>query len=240
MPRPFASRLIRRASSIARRSIRRGKHYRLRAAFPTTIADGTTRHEIPFGIQNRPLGEHVARNWLDYGNETVGLALLNRGIPGNGVDGGVLLLSLFRSAAMEYKTESELSFGEGVRHVFDYAIMPHPAGADTQIIREGRSFNRPPVPVSAAREWIDAPGRSLTPESVALSCLKRTEDGLLLRLYETTGKPADATVRLPGLFAAYAPADGHGEPTAEFIACDGEFTCHLTPFQIQAFVLRPA
>jgi alpha-mannosidase len=216
----------------------KGKHYRLRVAFPTTIADGATRHEIPFGIQSRTVGEHVAQNWLDYGNGAVGLALLNRGIPGNCVDHGVLMLSLFRSAAMEYKAESELSFGEAVRHVFDYALLPHAGGADIRIVREGRAFNRPPIPVVAPPGWAHVPARALAPDSVAISCLKRTEDGFLVRLYEATGKPADATLSLPGLFTEYAAADGHGEPTGPFVSCDGEFACHLAPFQIRTFLLR--
>jgi alpha-mannosidase len=216
----------------------KGKHYRLRAAFPTTLAEGTTRHEIPFGIQERTVGEHVAQNWLDQASDSVGLALLNRGIPGNCVDNGTLLLSLFRSAAMEYKAESELSFGEGVRHVFDYAILPHASDDDARIGREGRAFNRPPIPVVAPAGWVHAPARSLSPESVALSCLRRTDDGFLVRLHETTGNAAEATLALPGLFNEYAPANGHGEPTGPFVPCEGQLVCDLSPFQIRAFVLR--
>jgi alpha-mannosidase len=215
-----------------------GKHFRLRAAFPTTIVDGTTRHEIPFGIQERTVGEHVAQNWLDHADDAAGLTLLNRGIPGNCVDEGVLLLSLFRSAAMEYKTASELSFNVGVPHTFDYAIVPHAAHADAQIVREGRAFNRPPLLTVAPESWLAAPERGLTPDSVAISSLHRTDDGLFVRLYETTGHPATATLRLPGLFTEYAPADGNEEPTGPFVAADGQLSCDLKPFEIRAFVLK--
>jgi len=215
-----------------------GKHYRLRAAFPSAIKDGTIRHEIPFGIQARTAGEHVAQNWLDYADGTAGLALLNRGTPGNGVDQGTLLLSLFRSAAMEYKAPSELSFAEGVPHAFDYAILPHGPNADATIIREGRAFNQPPIPLSAPPTWLQPSPWAITPDSVVLSGLHWTEQGLFLRLHEATGVPAHATLRLPDSLVEYALADGLGQPTAPFHPCVGDLSCELAPFQIQALLIR--
>ena len=103
-----------------------GKYYRLRAAFPTMIRKGKIFHGIPCGIQERPCGEFPAEGFIHYGDEKGGIFLLNKGIPGNNVDtNDVMLLSLFRSVAMEYKCDSAGSFNEGVPHTFEYAILPH-------------------------------------------------------------------------------------------------------------------
>ena len=41
--------------------------------------------------------EHAAQHWVDYGDATRGVALLNFGLPGNLISGDTLLLSLMRS-----------------------------------------------------------------------------------------------------------------------------------------------
>ena len=71
---------------------------RYRVLFPTSIRDGQSVHEIPFGAIRRPDGiEFPAQNWIDYGNGQKGVALLNRGLPGNNVADGTMMLSLLRS-----------------------------------------------------------------------------------------------------------------------------------------------
>lgn len=216
----------------------KGKHFRLRAAFPTTLAEGTTRHEIPFGIQSREVGEHIAQNWLDLANPAAGLALFNRGTPGNGVDGGTLLLTLFRSAAMEYKAPSERSFADGVRHTFDYAILPHAPGSDAAIVRAGRSFARPPVALKADAAWLVPAPWGLTPGAVVLSGLRWSDQGLFLRLYEATGTATQATLRVPSAFTEYQEADGLEKGTGPVKPCHGELVADFAPFQIRGFLLR--
>ena len=75
------------------------KYVRYRVLFPTSIENGRRFDEIPFGAIERPLEqEYPAQYWMDYSDGSKGLALLNRGLPGNNVAGGTLLLSLMRSA----------------------------------------------------------------------------------------------------------------------------------------------
>ena len=70
---------------------------RYRVLFPTTLSVDESTHEIPFGAVTRPAGiEFPARNWVDYGDGRHGLALLNRGLPGNNVSRGTMMLSLLR------------------------------------------------------------------------------------------------------------------------------------------------
>ena len=95
--RPFASgkfattiRLLNgsRRIEVTTRLVNQEKYVRYQAHFPTTIKEGKSTHEIPFGSIDRPAGiEFPAQNWVDYSDGRHGLALLNIGLPGNLVSG---------------------------------------------------------------------------------------------------------------------------------------------------------
>lgn len=216
----------------------RGKHFRLRAAFPTTIAKGKTRREIPFGIQDCEPGEHPAQNWMDHENVERGLALLNRGIPSSNVASGVLLLTLFRSVAMEYKCASRKAFGEGASHSFEYAILPHGGGADTLIVQNGKSFNTPPVPFQAREIPEKLKTFHTANDNVFFSALRFQGSDIFLRLYESVGKPTKVRLSLPANVEGWAATDGIERPLADFAACGGELLFELKPFEIKGLLFK--
>jgi alpha-mannosidase len=75
------------------------KLVRYRVLFPTAIREGKNTQEITFGAIERPTGrEFPALSWMAHGDDVKGVALLNRGRPGNNSAGGTLMLSLMRSA----------------------------------------------------------------------------------------------------------------------------------------------
>ena len=58
------------------RIVNQEKSVRYRVLFPTSIREGTSYHEIPFGVIQRPAGmELPAQNWVDWGNAERGVAL---------------------------------------------------------------------------------------------------------------------------------------------------------------------
>ena len=63
-------------------------------------------------------------------------------------------IPLFRSAAMEYKCDSDLSYNLGRAFAFDYAVCPHAAQDDALIWRAALAMNTPvircPMPESSA------------------------------------------------------------------------------------------
>lgn len=177
-----------------------GKYYRLRAAFPTAFTGETQIiHGIPGGIQERPCGEYPAEGFIHYGDDKGGLFLLNRGLPGNNVDeNGVMLLSLFRSVAMEYKCESAGSFNEGIPHTFEYAVLPH----DGNIYCEENAscienYLRPVA--FAENEYKENFWHSL-PGNVRLLSLRKHPQGFFLRLCEVWGEE-NTSITLPGKFS---------------------------------------
>ena len=62
----------------------------------------------------KPEGEYPALNWVDYQDDKKGICLINRGLPGNNVTDGVMMLSLFRAVDMgPGKEKCETGYGEG-------------------------------------------------------------------------------------------------------------------------------
>lgn len=215
-----------------------GRHYRVRVGFPTTVAGGTIRHEIPFGIQERGSHEHVAQNWIDLGDGTKGVALLNRGTPASNADDGILMLTLFRSAAMEYKTESARSFGEGQPHTFHYALFPHAPGCDALTVCQGQEFNHLPKPCWIAEEQLGASGWAVAPDHVFISALRWSGSEIFVRVYEAVGDAATVHLRCPPHVQAFAAATGLEQASGPFEACAGGFDFPIGPHQIRSFLLR--
>ena len=178
---------------------------RYRMALPTSLRDGQITYEIPFGAIQRPEGEFPAQNWIDYSSAANGVTLLNRGLPGNNVVDGVMMLSLLKCTILEggygdmkLGPITQAGYEKGKTHVFDYALMTH--GGDwrsEQPYRRGAEFNTPLI--------VNKPGRregKLPPKmsfiqvqgentSVVLSAVKACPGGMIIRLYEAEGRAAE-------------------------------------------------
>ena len=178
-----------------------GKHYRLRACFPTNIGNGTIRHEIPFGWVKRGEGEYPALNWVDYSNNVKGLCLLNKGLPGNNVVDGIMFLTLMRSTAFEYKGESWRGFMDGEINKYEYALVPHVKGSKwfyPHIL--GAEYNMPLL----AKFVLKSDGRlprqfsflSIEPKGVMVSAIYMDRGHIIVRVYEAEGRDNIARIHL--------------------------------------------
>lgn len=201
-------RLIRGSDCIGIRTrlLNRDEFVRYQVMFPTTMLKGETVHEIPFGTQVRPDGvEFAAQNWAEYGDGTHGLAVLNRGLPGNLTVDGTMLLSLARSTRItqypshggyEEGMSSDTGLSLGKEWVFDYALVPHRGDwRQAKIWRQGLEFNRPlmarkatpsagPLPKRFA--WLD-----VSHPNLVVSALKPGPEGsVIVRVYEAEGRGA--------------------------------------------------
>ena len=177
-----------------------GKHYRLRVAFPTPMRGGRIVHSVPNGQLARPEGEFPTQGWLSCGDDDATVYLCNRGLPGGNVTDGVLLLSLLRSAAMEYKGASTLAYEDGVHHSFSYSVFPGDAAHPVEPWWEAEALNSPPLTIAAAdvRPGLE-PRLRLEPGNIVLSALYRDGDALTVRLHEAAGIPCRATLWVAGL-----------------------------------------
>jgi alpha-mannosidase len=189
---------------VATTLVNNDERVRYRAAFPTSIPRGTVTHEIPFGAIERPEGEYPAQTWMDYSDPagSRGIALLNRGLPGNNVSGGVMMLSLLKCTALKegygegggFKlgVATEQGYEKGVKHVLRYAFLPHPGDwRAAKVWQHGHGLNTPLIAVKAAPHAGSLPGRfswvSVSDPRVVISAVKRGARGTVVRLHDMSG-----------------------------------------------------
>jgi len=230
---------------------------RYRVLFPTSLKHGASVHEIPFGAIRRPAGiEFPAQNWVDWSNDEKGVALLNRGLPGNNVAHGTMMLSLLRSTRIvgyAYMGGYEPGMGSdsglelGKELTFDYALVPHVGcWRKAKLWRHGQEFNNPLIARTATLHPGVLPSRwnflSISHPNVVVSALKTGEKtGVVLRVYEAAGQAAEQVrIRLaPHVVSAEEVnlVEDHGEPLH---VDNNTVQIGLRPFEIKTlrFLLR--
>ncbi|MDR0758290.1 MAG: glycosyl hydrolase-related protein, partial [Tannerella sp.] len=196
----------------------------LRAVFPLALQNPQFICHTPFYAADRTLtysfGEHngsaehgrelndgqetPAQKWVDLSDGTAGIALLNTSKYGHSYRDGDLRLTLMRSAGAP---DIYPNIG---KFKIRYALYPHAGALTSEVWAEGEDFNIPvyaaePLSLSLGERRATRPEEasfiSVAPNNVALSGMKQSEDGdeLIVRLFETEGKPATATVDMPAL-----------------------------------------
>ena len=201
------------------------KHIRLRAAFPVLHSE-IIRHQIPYGIAERGEGVQPVQRFMDVSSgKGYGVALLNNGLPQNNCENGILMVTLFRSAAMEYKCPSSLSFNEGKSYSVEYAVVPHDAGSDDLLWENALHFNTPLV------ETGDDIPSGWNVKGAYISAMRKIDGDVFLRLYTGTGESKTAKIRVPERYRMYALTDGMMEPT-EWKPVSGELLLDMKPYQV--------
>lgn len=220
----------------------KGKHYRLRVAFPTAIRSGRIRTSIPCGFVVREEGEYAAQNWMEYADAEGGLCLLNRGLPGNNVTDGVMILSLFRGVAME-DAESSPWYEEGVEQVFEYALRPFGKNdRDYNPARLGALFNRPlyPMVTNAVPSGPRMDSVLVLDSHVAeVMAFRRLGKDFEVRLYDSQGKGGAVGLIFRKRVVACRRTDCTGKPIrGKPVRVKGKrIDLDLKPFEIVTFRL---
>ncbi|HTI72817.1 MAG TPA: glycoside hydrolase family 38 C-terminal domain-containing protein [Candidatus Limnocylindria bacterium] len=238
------------------RIVNRERFVRYRMLVPTTVTEGQNFQEIPFGAVTRPTSQELpAQNWIDYGDDRHGVALLNRGNPGNNVAEGELMLSLMRATQIQdygigggfegQGSESGQELGKTL--TFHYAILAHPGTwRDAAVYRAGLEFNNPLLVRKAEShpgKWGKSRGRiSINAPNVVLSALKLSRNGeTVVRVYEATGKPATGVeLKLDGNLNSASEANLMEDEIAKMKVKDGTLRFDLRPFEIKTFKVRLA
>jgi alpha-mannosidase len=231
------------------------KFVRYQVLFPTTIKNGKTVHEIPFGSIERPNGiEFPAQNWADYSDGEKGLTLLNRGLPGNLTSDSTMMLSLMRSARIASYGygggyERGMSSDTGLmvdREIdFDYAVVPHTGDwRQGEAYRHGLEYNNPLLCRKAgthagklSKVWGLL---EVSKPNVVITALKQAEDGsTILRLYEASGTATPGVVIKSRAKISSANEANLIEDTGKelkIVANNVQFD--LAPFEIKTFKLK--
>ncbi len=244
-----------RRIEVTTRLVNQERFVRYQAQFPTTIKDGRSTHEIPFGSIDRPNGiEFPAQNWVDHGDGRVGLALVNIGLPGNLVSGGTMLVSLLRAHSLgaygfgggyEPGMSSESGFQLGRERTMRYALVPHEGDwRKAGIFRDGWEFNHPlvcravlphegPLPKSWGLVEVSSP-------DVVVSSFKPSRDGdVALRVYEASGRgAAGVKVKLSAKILAAKEANLMEDAGVEMKRDGDSVQFDLRPFEIKTIRLK--
>jgi alpha-mannosidase len=246
-----------RRIDIATRILNNEKHVRYRTLFPTTIQNGQHVGEIPFGAIERPLGiELPAQNWIDYGDGRKGLALLNRGLPGNNVSEGTLMLSLLRSATIgAYASEPVAGFDPamssdtglelGKTLTLQYALVPHTGDwKGAGIYRSGWEFNHPLIIKKSTAHPGSLPKRwgllEVSESNIVVSALKPGPKGsVILRVYEAAGKSSSGVkVRMQTRVTAANESNLMEDTTGKLEVNNDTLQFDLRPYEIKTFKLQ--
>jgi len=231
------------------------KYVRYQALFPTAVARGKIVHSIPFGSIERPEGiEFPAQDWVDYSDAQGGLALLNRGLPGNLTTDGTMMVSLLRSHTLgaygfgggyEPGMSSESGRQLGKSRTVQYALYPHAGDWRTaNVFRAGLEFNRPLIAAKATTHTGELPHRwgllEVTPSDVVVSALKPGRDGsAILRVYEATDRPAkNVAIQFGGRLASACECNLLEDPGAPQGVENNTLRFDLRGFEIKTFELR--
>ena len=231
------------------------KFVRYQMLLPTSIQTGKSVHEIPFGAMVRPSAiELPAQNWVDYGNGDRGVALLNRGLPGNVVTDGTMMLSLMRSTRIvaygfgggyEPGMSSDSGFELGKELGFDYALVPHTGDwREADAHRQGLEFNNPLLVRVVADHAGALPRRwgllELSHPNVVVSALKPgRQNTIVVRVYEATGQAiADVRIKVHAKIASAEEVDLMEDPVGKLNLQDDTLRFDLRAFEIKTFRMR--
>jgi alpha-mannosidase len=185
------------------------------------------------------------------------VALINHGTPGFvAARDGSLYLSLMRactgwpSGVWIDGPRRTVPDGSGFAlqhwtHTFRYSLAAGPGDwRRAGFVRAGQESNHPLIAAPVAAGPGDLPPRlslaSVEPANVVLSALKIDDDQVTARIYETSGAPARARIRLHGGLYDPALANVLGEPQAPATADGDDVTADLAPAEIVTIAALPA
>jgi len=231
------------------------KYVHYQALFPIALRQGRNVQEIPFGALERPEGvEYAAQHWVDYSDGSRGVALLNRGLPGNVMTDSTLMVSLLRShnlgaygygGGYEPGMSSETGFELNQRRVLEYALAPHTGGwREAKVYRAGWEYNHPLIVHGVEAHAGRLPARwnllELSPDNVVLTAMTPVEGGgFQVRLYEAEGKVTpDARMHLHAKIDQPRETNLLGDILRKSNAASDTIRFNLHPYEIKTFEMK--
>ncbi len=194
--------------------------------------------DIQFGHVKRPT--HASSSWdaakfevcahrfVDLSEPSFGVAVLNDGRYGHGVQEGGVSVSLLRAAKYP---DPDADHG---RHTVTIGVLPHGPGLH-EVLHEAEALNLPLRVVTGQAAAAPSPVVTLDHLGVQISSVKHADDGsgdLIVRLYEACGDRAHVTVRTPGRIRGALRCNLLEEPVDGVECSDGIVSLTLRPFEL--------
>ncbi|MBI4882657.1 MAG: alpha-mannosidase, partial [Actinobacteria bacterium] len=201
--------------------------------------------DIQFGHVMRPT--HTSNSWdaakfevcahryVDISEPAFGVAVINDGRYGHGVQDGGISVSLLRAAKFPDPLQDQ------GRHSVTIGILPHGPGLH-DVIREAELLNTPLRFVAGGdAESVSRPVVSVEHAGVEVSAVKLADDGtgdLIVRVAEVCGDRVHVPVRPRGGITAAFLCDLLEEEQRAVDVADGFVNLPLRPFELVTLRLR--
>ncbi len=185
----------------------------LKLRYPTSVDAAAATYEIPYGHLERATGgdEEPGQSWVDVSGAGRGLAVVNDAKHGYDVRGGDIGITVVRSPVWawhdprELEQEGDFEYMDQGRQRFRVCLLPHAGDwREAGVVRLAAELSQPPFALLESQHRGDLPQResyaSDGGRAVVLSVVKAAEDGegaLVVRAYESWGRPARAKLGLP-------------------------------------------
>ena len=211
---------------------------------PIDVHTSEATCDIQFGHVKRPT--HVSSSWdaakfevcahrfVDFSEPSFGVAVLNDGRYGHGVQNGGVSVSLLRAAKYP---DPDADHG---RHAVTISVLPHGPGLH-DVLHQAEALNLPLRIVTGHADHTSEPVVTIDHHGVQLSCVKHADDGsgdLIVRLYEACGDRASLTVRTPARIRGAVQCNLLEEPTDGIDCSDGIVSLTLHPFELVTLRLQ--
>ena len=215
------------------------RDHRLRVTFPLPYSIQTAAAEGTFEVRSRPIAAHrppdVAewieepvntfpqKRFVDASNGTIGLGVLNRGLPEYEIipgESGQMEVAVTLLRCVEWLSRGDLSTRKGDagpqeltpeaqclgHHEFDYALVPHSGdwkSEEALVLREAQAFNTPIRALVTEQHEGQLHSRAslieVEPPALVVSAIKQSEtgNGVIVRVYNPLSHSEQAIIR-PG------------------------------------------
>ena len=221
------------------------KDHRLRVTFPLPYTVENASAEGTFEVRTRPIAAprpadvtdwleqpvntFPQKRFVDVSNGTIGLGILNRGLPEYEIvhdESSQMAVAVTLLRCIEWLSRGDLSTRLGHagpmewtpeaqclgHHQFDYALVPHSADWEAEealVLREAQAFNTPVRALVSEQHEGQLPSQAslleIEPRTLVVSTIKQSEtgQGVIVRIYNPLSHPVEANLR-PGF--AYTKA----------------------------------
>jgi alpha-mannosidase len=184
----------------------------LKLRYPTSVETATATYETPYGHIERATNgdEEPGQSWVDVSGGGRGLTVINDAKYGYDVRGGDIGVSAVRSPVWAWHDPRELEQDGDFEHMdqgqqsFLVRLVPHAGDwRDANVVRLAAELNQPPFALFETFTRGPLPRHATYASDdggdVVVTAIKRAEDddALVVRAYESAGRPARATVDLP-------------------------------------------
>ena len=218
-------------------------HQVLKAVFPVDVHALNATFDVQYGHVSRPTHKNTswdaakfetyAHKWVDLSENGYGVALLNDGKYGHGVDGNKMSITLIKSATDPYPEADQ------GRQQFTYSLYPHTEDFRRGgVIEESYALNQPlyEKKVTASRGDLTESYSLVSADkpNAVITAVKKAEDdnSLIVRFYDAYDCKSHITLSVPKTYTKAYLCDLMENVKEELSVIDGSVTVPASNFEI--------